>query len=467
VSNFDVERWASEEFGSCELGDRRRTERLIQVAQQVANNPSVSLPHQMETWGDLKAAYRLFDNQGVTLEAIATPHWRKTRQQPAGRYLVIGDTTELDFGGSRTIQGVGHTGNGLGRGFLLHTGLMVHAKTQAVLGVAGQTTHYRQQVKKGKKKKKESASQRMKRPRESEVWGRVIDAIGSPPPDVEWVHVFDRGADSFEVYCHLRQNHSDWVIRASKKNREVLNEQGQKQPVSEILERLPVVGTYRLQVRARPKQAAREAQLEVRIGSIRMPVPKYASPYVKGSGFDSIVMSVVWVREVNVPAGVKPIEWILFTSLPVKNFEDAWQVIEYYEARWLIDEYHKALKTGCGVTERELRTAERLEALVGLLSVVAVRLLALKSMARTDAERPAKTVVPALWLTMLKAARKNLRRVYDLTVRQFYRELAKLGGFLGRKHDGEPGWITIWRGWEKLSTLVHGAKLLQSMKKSG
>ena len=93
MSNFDVQQWAHEEFGGCELGDRRRTERLIQVAQQVANNPSVSLPQQMETWGDLKAAYRLFDNEAVTLEAIATPHWRKTREQPPGRYLVIGFTT--------------------------------------------------------------------------------------------------------------------------------------------------------------------------------------------------------------------------------------------------------------------------------------------------------------------------------------------------------------------------------------
>ena len=108
-----------------------------------------------------------------------------------------------------------------------------------------------------------------------------------------------------------------------------------------------------------------------------------------------------------------------------------------------MEEYHKALKTGCSVEKHILRRASRLEPMVGLMSVVAMRLLQLKSVARTEPDRPARTIVPRLWLIMLKAARKNLRRVHDLTIREFYRELAKLGGFLGRKSDGEPGWITI------------------------
>ena len=134
-------------------------------------------------------------------------------------------------------------------------------------------------------------------------------------------------------------------------------------------------------------------------------------------------------------------------------------VIDYYEARWLVEEYHKALKTGCRVTDRQLKTAGRLEAMTGLMSVAAVRLLRLKSLARISPEIPAQRVVPRVWLQMLKAARKGLHRVHDLTVGQFYREVAKLGGFLGRKGDGDPGWITTWRGWEKLNNFVHGATL--------
>jgi hypothetical protein len=466
MSNFDAGVWAERQFGRCELGDRRRTKRLVQMAQQVANNPSASLPDQTETWSGLKAAYRLFDNPEVTFTAVAQGHWQQTRQQPAGRYLILGDTTELDFGGLRNIEGAGPTGNGGGLGFLLHTGLLVDAQTRAVAGVAGATIHYRRRTK--TKKTRENASQRVKRKnRESQVWGRVIDAVGPPPMEVEWVHVFDRGADDFEVYCHLLANRCEWVIRASKMSRIVVDAAGQRRPVAEVLPELKIVGAYELSLRARPGQAARTAQLQIRVGKIWLPRPRFASPYVKQSGPGSIPMHVVWVGETDPPAGVEPIQWVLYTSLPVGTLAAAWQVIEYYECRWLIEEYHKALKTGCAVTRHELRTAKRLEALVGLLTVVAVRLLALKSAARVEGDRPAAQVVPGLWLQMLKAARNNLHRVHDLTVRQFYRELAKLGGFLGRKHDGEPGWITIWRGWEKLNTLVRGAQLNQKLRNCG
>lgn len=460
--SLDTKAWAEQQFSDCSLKDKRRTKRLVKMAQQVADNPSAGFPGQTETWRDLKAVYRLFDNEDVTFGAIAEPHWKRTRQQPTGRYLLLDDTTELDFGIRREIDNLGPTGNGKGRGFLLHNALMVQADNKKVLGVAGQAIHYRKPA-----PKKENNSRRMKRQRESEVWGRVIDQVGPPPEGSEFIHVCDRGADNFEVYCHLIENRCDWVVRASLLHRNVLAPTGEKMHLSEYLASLPVAGHYELQVRSRKKQPARTAKLEVRFGRLKMPVPTHKSQYVRDLDPEPIAMNVVWVREVDAPKGAKPIEWVLYTSLDVETFDDAWQVIEYYEARWLVEEYHKALKTGCRVTKRGLRTADRLEAMVGLMSVVAVRLSQLKSAARNEPNRPARQIVPRLWLTMLKAARKRLPRVYDLTVYEFYRELAKLGGFLGRKGDGEPGWITIWRGWEKLNTLVRGAELVAELKKCG
>lgn len=452
--------WAQLNFGSCELGDKRRTNRLMQVAEQVASNPSASLPNQMERWGDLRAAYRLFDGDEVTFEAIARPHWELAKQSAHGRCLVIGDTTEIDFGKDRQIEGIGETGNGSGQGFLLHNALLVHADTEEIIGVAGQTIHYRK--KKRKSKKKENAAQRLKRERESEVWGKVIDDIGEPAEGVEYVQVFDRGADNFEVYCHLLQNRSEWVIRAAKLNRYVLSgETEERMQLKDHLSRLKPLGQYTLSLRARPGQSAREAQIEVRVGQIKIPRPRHVSPWVRELKQTPVAMNVIEVIEVNAPKGVTPIRWILFTSLPVETFDDAWQIIGYYETRWLVEEYHKALKTGCRTEFRQLKTAGRLEALVGLTSVVAVRLLKLKSLARVNPELPAQRVVPQVWLRMLKLARKGLKRVHDLTVGQFYREVAMLGGFLGRKSDGHPGWITIWRGWEKLNMFVFVASKLK------
>jgi hypothetical protein len=276
------------------------------------------------------------------------------------------------------------------------------------------------------------------------------------------VHVFDRGADHFEVYCHLLQQGGDWVVRASNMTRYVLPEgAAEPMPLKKYLPELELLGSYALALRIRDKHPPREAHIEVRVGPLRIPRPLHASPWVRQLQQPPIAMNVIDVREVNPPPGVTPIGWVLLTSLPVKTFEDAWTVIGYYEWRWLIEEYHKAIKTGCRTESRQLKTAGSLEALVGLTSVVAIRLLQLKSLARTNPQVPAERVVPRVWLKMLKLARKNLNCVHDLTVGQFYREVAKLGGFLGRKNDGDPGWITLWRGWEKLNMFVFVASKLK------
>jgi hypothetical protein len=452
--------WAQMNFGTCALGDKRRTARLVKVAEQFANNPAASLPDQHELWKDLKAAYRLFDREQVTFAAIARPHWERTKQSAQGRCLVIGDTTELDFGQHRQIDGIGETGNGSGQGFLLHNALLVQAETAEIVGVAGQAIYSR--AKNRKSHRRENAAQRLQRDRESQVWGQVIDDIGAPAEGVEYIHVFDRGADNFEVYCHLLASRSQWVVRVAKLNRYVLaGEQEERMPLEEYLPQLTTLGHYTLALRARPGQAAREARLEVRVGRVKVPRPRHVSPWVRALNPAPIAMNVVEVVEVDAPQGVAPIRWILFTSLPVATFDDAWQVIEYYELRWLVEEYHKALKTGCSIEHRQLHAAHRLAALVGLTSVVAVRLLQLKSLARVQPDLPAARVVPPVWLRMLKLARKNLTCVHDLTVGQFYRQVAMLGGFLARKGDGDPGWITLWRGWEKLNTYVFVASKLK------
>ena len=450
---LDVGSWSQLQFGACELGDKRRTRRLVKMAEKIATNPSASFPVQMEKWSDLKAAYRLFDQEEATHTAICSPHWQQTRAVEPGRYLIINDTTELDFGIKRQVQGLGPTGNGLGRGFLAHSALLLNANSSEIKGLAAQTIHYRKP-----QRKEENASQKRKRDRESEVWGRVIDAVGPPPPGAQLVHVCDRGADNFEVYCHAVDQRADWLIRIAHKHRKIITPAGEKTTIAKYLTALTLFGTYELTIRSHDKRAARVAHIEVRAGALSVPPPAHKSAYVKNEHCSPIAMNVIWVREVNAPDGVQALEWVLFTSLPVETFAQSWECIEYYEKRWLIEEYHKALKTGCQVTGRNLQEAERLEAMLGLLSIVAVRLLQLKSVARTNPDRHAKQIVPSLWLTMLQTIRPHLKRFPNMTIYQFYRELAKLGGFLGRKHDGEPGWITIWRGWEKLNLMVRGAE---------
>jgi hypothetical protein len=330
----------------------------------------------------------------------------------------------------------------------------VEAEEKIVLGTAGAVLNYRP-----KPPKTESRGARLKRYRESEIWGNVVAQAGRPPEGSQWIHVFDRGGDNFEAMCHIVKNECNFIIRAAKLQRNVIDEQRNKRPLREVLQDAKAIGHYELSLRARPGQAARVAQIEVSTLRIQFPQPKtFQSEWVKNSGIKSIPMNVVVVQEINPPKGVTPVRWVLLTSLPIDTFDEVWEVIEFYECRWLIEEYHKVLKSGCAIERHALREASRLEPLTALISVIGVRLLQLKTITRHNPDQPAKHRVPNTWLDALIALRPRLKKT-TLKVYEFFRELAKLGGFLGRKHDGEPGWQTIWRGYQKLQGILLGMKI--------
>jgi Transposase DNA-binding/Transposase DDE domain/Transposase Tn5 dimerisation domain len=450
----DPAHWAHAQFGGAKLGHRRRTKRLVRLATQIAIDSMASLPDQTETWADLKAAYGFFDNDAVTFPAVATPHWERTRDCGPGRWLILNDTTELDFGPKRRIKEIGPVGSGIGQGFLLHNALMTDSVTGAIRGLAGQELFLRKPAPKG-----ESRSQRRKRERESEVWGRVIEAIGLPPSGAQFVHVMDRGADDFEVFCRTQRQQCDWVVRLKTLHRRVQDSQGIERPLDEICREIPPSCCYELALRARPGQTARTARVEVSYTRVTMLVPRQPADSLKSLAPEPIAGWVVQVREIDPPEGVEPVDWVLFTSLAVETVEEALQVVAYYKARWGIEEFHKALKTGCNIERRQLKTAARLAPLVALLSVQAVRLIQLKAVARAEPNRPTEELVPQRYVQMLERCRKLAPGALG-RVRDFFRTLAKLGGFLGRKGDGEPGWLTIWRGWEKLYGMVRGADLV-------
>jgi hypothetical protein len=453
---LDTQAWAKQQFGECELGDVRRTRRAVAYAAQVAAQPDASTPQQAEAWSDLKGAYALFDRKEVTFRALAEPHWRLTRASFARRrhVLLLNDTTEVCFTGRTKIAGIGMLNHEGHLGFLLHSALAVDARGSEVLGLAAQTIRHRRRT------KQEHSGRRVKRTdRESRLWGDVIDEVGPPAvadlavAETIYTHVCDRGADNFEVYCHLLRNKCHWVIRAAQLTRAVLYD-GVRLKLAELLPALPVAGTYELEIRASAKQPARTALLEVRFASIVTPRPAAHGPYVKQSGIREIPMSVIEVREVPLcgkhSPKFEPLHWVLFTSHPVATFEQAYEIVGWYEQRPLIEEYHKALKTGCGLEERQYETAHRLEAVTGILAIAAVRLLQMKTVAKREPNRPAEEMIPRRWLKALRARRRKPIN----TVREFFREMAGLGGFLGRKCDGEPGWMTLWRGFEKLHLLV-------------
>lgn len=447
--------WVENNFSGCHLGNSLRTKRLAIIANNMLDQPEASLPGQNSEWSDTKAAYRLWDQADVTFDAIATPHWQQTRQTPPGRHLLISDTTDINHTSHKATQGLGMPGDGNGRGLQLHSCLFLDCQNQTLSGSGGALVYYRKRV-----PEKETRKLRLSRLRESQLWGRLVDKVGPPPKGSQWVHVFDRGGDHFEAVCHIVQNRCDWVVRAAKLTRKVRDFRGETVKLSEAVQSAEELGQYNLFLRSRPDQAARTAKLHLSATRVTLPRPDRVDQYVKASGINSIETNVVIVEERNAPKNLEPVRWVLFTSLPALTFEDAWQVVSDYECRWTIEEYHKVMKTGCSIERHALRTTGRLEALTGLISVIGVRLLQLKTFAKHEPETKASRRVPHSWLRALKGLKAKLN-IRQLTVYDFFRELAKLGGFLARKGDGEPGWQTIWAGYQKLQLIVKGINIAQ------
>jgi hypothetical protein len=436
----------------------------MQLAVQVAARPDGSTPDQTEQWKDLKAAYRLFASEDVSFQAIVEPHCRHTRQEcrPGDVKLILNDTTELDFTARRQARGLGAVGNGRGRGFFVHSGLMVDAATGRIEGMAGQEIFYRPVADPKKKAKKPPKNTRRRSAdRESAVWGRLIERIGSPPPGVKWLHVCDRGADDYEVFLRALHHGCGFVIRAARLNRKVQTLAGRRLPLKQFLEELPTHGQRDVAVKATAKQPARTARVTLRFGEVLLPQPTVKTPWMREHGLSGpLWLRVVELREEAPPQGCQPIRWVLYTTEAVGDAAAAKDVIGCYERRPTIEDYHKCYKTGCRVEGRQYQSAQRLERVAGLLSVVAVRLLQMRTAACETPDRPAHEVAPQAWIDMLRAVRK-LPASREMTIRDFVRQLAGLGGHLLRKGDGEPGWITLWRGYEKLQLLLRGAEALR------
>jgi hypothetical protein len=342
---LDAQTWAKTQFATADLHDKRRTDRLVYLATQITAHPSGSFPEQTESWNDLRAAYNLFDCDEVTFQAIASPHWELTKKTSGELLLIISDTTEIDYGPCRQVVGLSPVGSGTGQGFHLHSGLMVSAEDDRVHGLAGQLIYHRQPVREG-----ETRSERLQRDdRESQIWGNLVVQIGSPPSGTSWVHVVDRGADDFEFFYHCQQTGTEWVARAKNLNRIIITPEGGETPLKSYIGTLPQAGCYTLNLRARPNQPARTAKLVIAFGALSMPTPRLKSPFLKQVRPAAIPMWVVWVREVDAPEGVDPIQWILYTSLPVENLEGAIVIVGYYEKRWLIEIFHLDYRSSAGL----------------------------------------------------------------------------------------------------------------------
>lgn len=443
------------------MGDERRTARLVEVAAAIAGAPGASLPDALGDWAALKAGYRLLANEAVTYERVIESHLALTRDRCSrpGEYFMIEDTTSLNFA-SRQAADLGWIGDQEKlKGLHLHSTLAVrverwsdgHEPEVAVVGLLGQRVWARTHP----PRRGETQEQRLKRSRESERWAAVFTEAHRQ--GAHWTYIADRESDIFRVIGDCRAHGIDYLIRGCW-GRKVA---GEERTIFESVATAPILGTFTLDLRSRQGVPGRQARLEVRAVAVRVRPPRRGPKGLEPEG-----ENVIEVREVEAPNGVEPIHWVLLTSWPIETLSEALRAVRAYARRWLIEEYHKALKTGAGMERSQLSTRGRLEALLGVLAVVAVRLLSMKLLCTS---KPAEQVDPtALGPEALGLLEAKYGRPKDgWTNRNVLVAIAKLGGFLARKSDGDPGWITIWRGWRKLMTMIHGLDLFLGGLRSG
>ncbi len=447
------------EFGTAVLGDERRKNRLVKMATRLAAHPGGTLPQVFSTWAELKGAYRFLDQPAVGPEQILEPHLQRTRAscRQSGEYLLIEDTTQLDYTGPLEREGLGVIGDGRGRGLMLHTTLAVQVQVWdleqrpegEVVGLFGlQCWNRRKQP----SRKTETRAQLLRRPRESQRWAAMLEQTGGPPPTCTWIYIADAESDFYEPIERCQRLGADFIIRACQEHRLA----GEFEWMSQALAGAAVRGQMQVPLRSRPGQAARVAQVEVRTSPVT-----YRGPYRPGGRRPNLPLNVVEVREVDAPEGVEPLHWILLTSLSCQRWVEIQRIIGRYTARWWVEEYHKALKSGAQIEDSQLRRAYRLESLLGILAVVAIRLLNTKHLARARPERAldAQAFGPEALAILAKQFGEPKG---GWTNRELIRSLARLGGFIGRRSDGEPGWQNIWRGWHRLILMAQGAELIQS-----
>jgi len=454
-------------FRSLNLGDARRTRRLPELVDAMHKHPGGTLPDKLSEPCDLRAFYLMMNAKEVTHQSVLSTHYRATADavaEAAGAgetVLILHDATELDFTSRTTLKDhLGQIGQGTNRGYICHNSLAVRADTKATLGLTSQILHHRADVPKG-----ETAKQRRERAdRESRLWVQGARQSG-PLPEAPGrvVDVSDSLSDTFEYMAYEIETGRKFVLRA-KENRKLVEPINGEHYLLDAVRTKRSVLAWDHAVSAKPGRRARTAHLKMSFSQVIVNPPvTRAGEYAD----EPLTLWAVRVWEPHPPAGEEALEWILLTNVPTTAPAEARERVHWYECRFVIEEYHKGMKTGCGIELLQLTTIEGLEPTIGVLSVLSTTLLNLRDAARApDADtRPASDVVRQDYIDVL-ARRYPTRLGGFVSVKAFYMHVARLGGHQNRKCDGFPGWLTLWRGWMKLDSMAVGYRLAKRKQRT-
>jgi Transposase DNA-binding/Transposase DDE domain len=455
------------EFEGAALGDERRNKRLMRLVGAVGRDPSGSFPRAMGSDAELEAFYRFINNDSFSAEAILAPHVEATlrRGREARSVLVLHDSTYVELPGPPERGGMGVTTTNNRRGFLAHVSLITTEVGPVPLGVAHVSTLTRTGTK-WKARKNRAQIDKNDKGRESTRWLKAMEAIeAARGDDFEAIHVTDAEGDFFEFLSTMHSKGARFVIRAAQLNR-MVSHGDDRGSLRDAIDQLRPnvfrdvelnarkyapgsVGSTRL--KKHPPREARTARCAV--ASTRLRVER--TRYTKGSG-EPFDINIVRVWEPHPPDGRTAVEWVLFTTEPVSSKKQQLRVVDIYRQRWLIEDYFKALKSGCSLEKRQVDSYSAMRRVLCLLLPLAYRLLRLRGLSRTAAQQSASIAFDPTDLILIARAQPKPANV-PKKMADALALLAKMGGHI--TNNGPPGWMTLGAGYEKLLLLKLGFEM--------
>ncbi|RRR70731.1 MAG: IS4 family transposase [Candidatus Viridilinea halotolerans] len=447
--------WAEEEFGAAQMGDVRRTHRLVELAEVLGAQPHASLPQATEDAAQLKATYRFFESGYVEPDAILASHAQATirRMQDEPVVLAVQDTTLLDYTQFPEIKGLGPLASSKQRGLLAHTTLAI-TPDRVPLGLLAQAVWARDSA----VSRDQDHKTRPVDEKESQKWIDSLHAAIAARalcPNTQIVSVGDREADVYDLFMQERPEGVDLLVRAAQ-DRKVDSEEGRLWPAMKTAR---LAATVEVDVGERKNQPARFATLEVRFREVTLRPPKSRAK----ERLPCIKVWAIWAVETRPPAGGKAIEWLLLTTIAIETTDDALTCLAWYAVRWGIEVWHKVLKSGCQIEQRRLATAFRLTTCLALYSVIAWRIMYATMLSRTLPDAPCTMLLDdAEWKGLYcRIHRVSIVPAKPPSLRQAVRWIGQLGGFQGRKGDGEPGIQALWKGFQRLAEIAEMYRIMQ------
>lgn len=453
-----MSKWSDREVAVVGWTDRRHRKRMSLILADFAARPEVSIPQACRDWDRTKGAYRFLSNKKVDVDQMFAGHRQATvaRCSEHRRILAVQDTTELNFSHHPHTAGLGTIGNPLNRGMMVHTLLAV--TTDGVpLGLLNQEVWTRDPKDRGK------AAQRHQRAideKESQRWLTGLEQAQTViPPETQVIVVGDRESDLFELFAVKRHSHAHLLVRVRHRNRAV---EGCDAPLESCLLAQPAETVLEREIPTKTGSRLRVAKLEMRWAALTLQPPA-------GKGIQGIPLTFVSLREIEAPSSVsEPIDWLLVTSVEIARLAEALELVDWYCCRWRIEEYHRTLKTGCRIEERQLEEVDRLRKLLVCYSIVSWRLLWLTYTARkTPGDSCERVLNRAEWEVLCVQTDPQHRLPSEPpTLSAAVRLIGRLGGHLGRKGDGPPGTQTLWRGLMRLQDLAMGWQAHQEFQQT-